>query len=119
MLLGCIKGGVGVDGRKIFDVDRRPDRCPGGTPAPPEARGREPPSSFFFLDLLPRWEKGFPSGPWSPWCGRGESPSKIRYVSLSFSVYAFLDSTISPFLIFLEIRNSYWAEILTQFASGD
>ena len=42
---------VGVDGRKIVDVDRRPDRCPGGTPAPPEARGEEPPSFFFFLGL--------------------------------------------------------------------
>ena len=29
--------------------------APGGTPAPPEARGREPPSFFSFLDLLPRW----------------------------------------------------------------
>ena len=38
--------------------------APGGTPVPPEAREREPPSFFFFLDLLPRWEKGFPSGPW-------------------------------------------------------
>ena len=36
---------VGVDGSKIVDADRRPDRCPGGTPAPPEARGREPPPS--------------------------------------------------------------------------
>ena len=36
---------VGVDGSKIVDVDRPPDRCPGGTPAPPEARGREPPTS--------------------------------------------------------------------------
>ena len=62
--------------------------APGGTPAPQEARGREPPS-FFFLDLLPRWEKGFPSGPWSPWRGRGESPSEIGSVSLSLSVSAF------------------------------
>ena len=44
--------------------------APGGVPAPPEARGREPPFFFFFLDLLPRWEKGFPSGPWLPWRGR-------------------------------------------------
>ena len=29
--------------------------APGGTPVPPEAREREPPSVFFFLDLLPRW----------------------------------------------------------------
>ena len=35
----------------------------GSAPAPPEARGIEPPFFFFFLDLLPRWEKGFPSGP--------------------------------------------------------
>ena len=41
--------------------------APGGVPAPPEARGREPPFFFcFFLDLLPRWEKGFPSCPWLP-----------------------------------------------------
>ena len=30
----CIEGEkVGVDGSKIVDVDHRPDRCPGGTPA--------------------------------------------------------------------------------------
>ena len=62
---------------------------PGGVPAPPEARGREPPFFFFFLDLLPRWEKGFPSGPWIPWHGRGESCSEIGSVSLSLSVSAF------------------------------
>ena len=81
--------------------------APGGVSAPPEARGREPPSFFcFFLDLLPRWEKGFPSGPWSPRRGRGDSPSEIGSVSLSLSVSAFSDSTLSPFLIFPEIRNS-------------
>ena len=69
--------------------------APGGVPAPPEARGREPPSFFFFLDLLPRWEKGFPSGPWPPWHGRGESPSEIGSVSL------FLRSQILPFHRFL------------------
>ena len=75
--------------------------APGGTPVPPEARGREPPSFFFFfLDLLPRWEKGFPSSPWPPWHGRGEIPSEIGSVSLSLSVSAFLDSSLSPFLIF-------------------
>ena len=67
--------------------------APGGTPAPPEARGREPPF-FFFLDLLPRWEKGFPSGPWPPWRGRGESPSEIGSVPLSLSVSAFSDSAL-------------------------
>ena len=93
----CIEGEkFGVDGSKIVDVDRRPDRCPGGTPVPPEARGREPPSFFFFLDLLHRWEKGFPSGPWPPWHGRGESPSEIGSVSLCFCV---LRSGLSRFLL--------------------
>ena len=65
--------------------------APGGVPAPPEARGREPPFFFFFLDLLPRWEKGFSSGPWLPWRGRGESPSEIGSVSLCLSVSALSD----------------------------
>ena len=71
--------------------------APGGTPAPPEARGREPPSFFFFLDFLPRWEKDFPSGPWPPWHGRGESPSEIGSVSLSlcFCVSRFFPFTVS------------------------
>ena len=84
--------------------------APGGTPAPPEARGREPPSFFFFLDLLPRWEKGFPSVPWPPWRGRGESPSEIGYVCLSLSVSAFYSGSVSPFCIYMEIRNSDWPE---------
>ena len=40
--------------------------APDGVPAPPEERGRGAPFFFFFRDLLPRWEKGFPSGPWPP-----------------------------------------------------
>ena len=94
-------GGVGVD---CGDDDG-----PGGIPAPPEERGRGPPF-FFFLDLLPRWEKGFPSGPWPPWRGRGESPSEIGSVSLSLSVSAFSDSALSLFLLYPEIRNSDWVE---------
>ena len=89
--------------------------APGGIRAPSEARGREPPFFFFFLDLLPRWEKGFPSGPWSPWRGRGESPSEIGSFSLCLCVP---DSGLSPFLISPEIRNSDWAEILTRSLSG-
>ena len=82
-------GGVGVDlgGRRIIKK----------VPAPPEARGRGAPSFFFFLDLLPRWEKGFPSGPWLPWLGRGESPSEIGSISLSLSVSQFSDSALHRF----------------------
>ena len=84
--------------------------APGGVPAPPEARGREPPFFLFSLDLLPRWEKGFPSGPWPPWHGRGESPSEIGSVSLSLSVSAFCSGSVSPFCIYMEICNSDWPE---------
>ena len=72
------------------------------------------PSFLFFLDLLPRWEKGFPSGPCSPWHGRGESPSEIGYISLSLSVYAFSNSALAPFLLYPEIRNSNWIETFGQ-----
>ena len=70
-------------------VDHGDVMARGGIPTPPEARGGEPPFFFFLLDLLPRWEKGFPSGPWPPWHGRGESPSEIGYVSLSLFVSVF------------------------------
>ena len=92
---------VGEDGGGV-GVDCGDDDGPGGVPAPPEERGREPPF-FFFLDLLPRWEKGFPSGPWLPWHGRGESPSQIGSVSLSLSISSFL---ILPFHRFLNSRRS-------------
>ena len=56
----CIEGKkVGVDGSKVVGVDRCHDPCPSGTPVLPGERG-ESPSSFFFLDLLHRWEEGFP-----------------------------------------------------------
>ena len=74
------------------------------------------PSFFFFLDLPPRWEEGFPSGPWSPWRRRGRSPSEIGSLSLSvLFCFAFLFSGLSSFLKFPEIRNSDCAEILTCF----
>ena len=106
-------GYVGEDDRGV-GVDCSDDDGPGGVPAPPEAMGREPRSFFFFLGLLPRWEKGFPSGPWSPWRGRGESPSEIGSVSLSLSVSALWDCALSPFLIYPEIRNPDWIETFAQ-----
>ena len=85
--------------------------APGGTPVAPEAREREPPSFLFFLELLPSWEKGLPSGPCSPWHGRGESPSEIGSVSLSLSVSALPSAALSPFRIYMEICNSDWTEV--------
>ena len=86
---------------------------PGSVPAPPEARGREPPFFFFFfLDLLLIWEKGFPSGPWLPWRGRGESPSEIGSPSPFSSVSRPPPPRFGrkPFLKYPEIRNSDWGE---------
>ena len=98
MLHRCIEGDkVGVDGSKIVDVDRRPDRFPGGTPAPPEARGESPPpSSSSSLASPPRWEEVSPSGPWSPWPRRGGSPFEIGSPSLFSSVSR---SQIWPFTV--------------------
>ena len=77
--------------------------APGGVPAPPEARGREPPFLFFFLDLLPRWEKGFPSGPWLPWRGRARVPPRL---DLSLYFCLFLRSQILPLHRFFYIWRS-------------
>ena len=93
-------GDVGEDGGGVGEDhgdDDGPRQCSGAT----GSKGEEPPFFlFFFLDLLPRWEKGFPSGPWLPWLGRGESPSEIGYISL------FLRSQILPLHHFLNIWRS-------------
>jgi hypothetical protein len=112
-------GDVGEDDGGVGEDRGDDDGGHGSIPAPPEERGRGGPFFFFFLDLLPRWEKGFPSGPWPPWHGRGESPSEIGSVSLFLSVSAISDSSLSPFLIFPKIRNSDWDEILTRSLSGN
>ena len=87
---------------KISGDDDGPRRRSGAT----ESERGEPPFLLLLLDLLPRWEKGFPSGPWSPWRGRGESPSEIASISLFLSGSAFSPGSISPFRIYMEIRNS-------------
>ena len=99
-------GGVGVD----HSDDDGPRRRSGAT----GSKGERAPFFFFFLDLLPRWEKGFPSGPRLPWRGRGESPSEIGSISLSLSVSALWDSALATFLLYLEIHNSDWIETFAQ-----
>jgi len=106
-------GPLNIDGGRWWRCWWRWRRCwcrspshddgPGGVPAPPGERGREPPSFFFFLDLLPRWEEGFPSGPWLPWRRRGRSPSEIGSPSLFSSVSR---SQILALHRFLNIRRS-------------
>ena len=91
---------VGEDGRGVGEDRGDDDDGHGNVPAPPEEKGRGGPFVFFFLDLLPRWEKGFPSGPWPPWRGRGESPSEIGSISL------FLRSLLLPFHRFVYIWRS-------------
>ena len=101
-------GDVGEDGGGV-GVDRGDDDGPRQRSGATRSQGERAPF-FFFLDLLPRWEKGFPSGPWLPWRGRGESPSEIGSISLSLSVSAFSPGSVSPFRIYTEIRNSDWPE---------
>ena len=115
MLHFCIEGErVGDDGGEVVGVGRRHDNGTDDVPAPPGERGRDPPPSSFSL-TIPRWENGFPSGQWSPWRRRGRSPSEIGSLYLFPSVSALSDSGLSLFLKFPEIRNSDWAEILTDF----
>ena len=68
--------------------------APGSAPTPPEARRREPPFFLFFLDLLPRWEKGFPSGPGSHGMGGVRAPPRLD-LSLCFCVLRFFPFTVS------------------------
>ena len=40
----------------------------------------------------------------------GESPSEIGSISLSLSGSAFCSGSVSPFRVYMEIRNSDWPE---------
>ena len=90
--------GGGDDSGEVVGVDRRHVGSPGGTPAPPEERGREPPSFFFFLGLPPRWEESFPPGPWPAWLPEGRSPSEIGSLSLFLFCFTSAFSGLSPLL---------------------
>ena len=113
MLHRCIEGErVGDDGGEVVGVDRRHNGCPGGVPVPLGERGREPPSLFFLLGLPPRWENDSPSG---PWCH-----APLDWISLSVSLLFHPPiSGREPFLLYPEIRNSDWGEILRGFLSGN
>ena len=112
MGLHCfIEGGrVGDDGGEVVGEDCGDDDGPGWHSSATGSEGERAPSFFFFLDLLLRWEKGFPSGPWPPWHGRGASPSEIGSISLFLSGYVFCSGSVSPFRVYMEICNSDWPE---------
>ena len=74
-----------------------------GVPAPLEARGREPPFFFFFLDRLPRWEKGSPLVLGSHDVGGARATPRL---DLSLCLSLFLHSQILPFHRFFYIRRS-------------
>jgi hypothetical protein len=97
----CIEGErVGDDGGEVVGVDRRHDDCPGGVPAPPGERGREPPSFFFFLGLPLDGRRFSPLVLGLHGTRRGGSPSEIGSLSLFSSV------SCSCFLAFHRFLNS-------------
>ena len=98
-MLHCYMEGerVGVDGSKIVDVDRRPDRCPRRHSGATGSKGERAP-----LLLIPwpppRWEESSPSGLWPPWWWRGGSPSEIGSPSPFSSVLRSPDVALHGFL---------------------
>ena len=114
MLHLCIEGEkVGVNGCKIVDVDRRPDHCPIGVLAPPGERGREPPPPSSSSLAPPLDVRRVP--PLVHGLHGAEEQEPLRdWISLSvLFCFAPPRSGRKPFLIFREIRNSDYAEILT------
>ena len=94
---------VGEDDGSV-GVDRGDDDGPRRRSGATGSKGERPPFFLFFLDLLPRWEKGFSSGPWLPWRQRGGSPSEIGSLSLCFLL--FLRSQVLAFHRFLNFQRS-------------
>ena len=68
--------------------------APGGTPAPPEGKGRGGPFVFFFLDLLPRWEKGSPLVLGLHGVGGARAPPRLD-LSLCFCVLVWCPFIVS------------------------
>ena len=77
--------------------------APGSTPAPPEEKGRGGPFVFFFLDLLPRWEKGSPLVLGLHDVGGARAPPRL---DLSLRLSLFLRYGLLPFHRFVYIWRS-------------
>ena len=80
-----------------------------------ERGGESPPSSCSSLTFSLDGRRVSPLVHGLHGVGGARAPPRL---DLSLSVSAFSDSSLSPFLIFPEIHNSDWAEILTQSLSG-
>ena len=68
--------------------------APGGVPAPPEARGRDPPFFFVFLDLLLDGRRVSPLVLGSHGLGGARAPPRLD-LSLCFCVLLFYPFTVS------------------------
>ena len=107
--VGKDDGGVGVD----CGDDDGPD----GVPAPPEARGREPPPSPYSLAFSLGGRRVSPLVHGLHGVGGARAPPRF---DLSLCLSLFLRFRFWPFTVsyILYTRNSDWAEILTRFLSG-
>ena len=94
--------------------------APGGTPAPPEARGREstppPSSSSSSLTFSLGGRRVSPLVLGLHGVGGARAPPRL-VLSLSLSVSALWSAALSSFRIYMEIRNSDWPETFTQYMS--
>ena len=96
-------GRVGDDGGEVVGVDCDDDDGPGGIPVPPKARGREPPSFFFFLDLSLDGRRVSPLVLGLHGMGGARAPPRL---DLSLCLSLFLRSLFLPFHRFLYSRRS-------------
>ena len=91
-----------IEGEKVGE-DRGDDDGPWQRSGANGSKGREPPFFFFFLDLLPRWEKVSPLVLGSHVLGGARAPSRLD-LSLCFPL--FLRSLLALFHSFVYIWRS-------------
>ena len=93
---------VGEDDRGV-GVDRGDDNGPGGVPAPPEARGREPPSSFSSLTFSLDGRRVSPLFLGFHGMGGARAPPRL---DLSLCLSVFLRFRFCPFAVSFKTGDS-------------
>ena len=83
--------------------------APGGVPAPPEARGESPPSSSSSLTFSLDGRRVSPLVLGLHGVGGARAPPRLD-LSLCLSLFLRSGYALSPFRIYMEIRNSDWTE---------